>query len=361
MTTARAALFHSAKEPFELREVPIPALGPGEILVRVRLCSLCGSDLHSYSGKRSVATPTILGHEIIGDVAAIEGSSKCDLRGRPIAVGDRITWSIVAHCGHCFACLHDMPQKCERSFKYGHERWTDARPLSGGLADYCVLSAETSVLKLPPSLPDQTACFANCAAATVAGAFRIAGECRGQSVLIFGAGMLGLNACAMASHRGASDVIVTDVSADRLALAQRFGATAGVPFRERGEELLAEVRQRTEGRGVDLAIELSGSPEAMEASLSAVRTGGRVIFVGAVAPTRPIQVDAEQIVRRLLAIHGLHNYTPPDLIAAVDFHAAIAARFPFHELIVATFPLSQIDAAFQSALTGQSLRIAVRP
>ena len=101
-----------------------------------------------------------------------------------------------------------MPQKCEQLFKYGHETLSNSRPLSGGLAEYCVLTADTPALALPETLPDKAACIANCATATVAGAFRVGGDCRGQSVLIFGAGMLGLNAAAMARHRGADQVFV---------------------------------------------------------------------------------------------------------------------------------------------------------
>jgi alcohol dehydrogenase len=359
--TAQAAVFHSPDRPLERRETNVPALLDGEVLVRVRLCTLCGSDLHTYRGKRTTPTPTILGHEIIGDVVEFGGAAKHDLADRPLAVGERITWSIASRCGTCFYCTHDLPQKCERLFKYGHEKLTDARPLSGGLAEYCVLTADTPILALPDSLPDTVACIANCATATVAGALRTAGDCRDQHVLILGAGMLGLNAAAMAARNGAKAVYVADVSPERLTRAAKFGATACLPFIDNGDALIAGLLHLTDGRGVDLVVEVSGSPAAMAASLRALRIGGRVVFVGAVTPTPPLPIDPEQVVRRLLTIRGLHNYVPQDLADAVGFLAEAGSAFPFAALIGPPFPLSQADAAFAEALTGRFLRVAVRP
>jgi alcohol dehydrogenase len=359
--TARSAVFHSPDRPLELRDEVIPDLAEGEVLVRVRLCTLCGSDLHTYRGKRTALTPTILGHEIIGDVVEIGGGARADLGGRPLAVGDRITWSIASRCGRCYMCLHDLPQKCERLFKYGHERLTDARPLSGGLAEYCVLTVDTPIVTLPPSLPDAAACIANCATATVVGSLRTGGGCRDEHVLILGAGMLGLNAAALCRIEEAAAVYVADVSPTRLDQASRFGATSCLSFVDDGASLIDELRARTDGRGVDLVLELSGALPAMAAALKTLRIGGRAVFVGAVAPTPPLAIDPEQVVRRLLTIRGLHNYIPDDLAKAVGFLASACPQYPFDTLVSSPFPLSEIEAAFAEAVTGRTLRVAVKP
>jgi alcohol dehydrogenase len=258
-------------------------------------------------------------------------------------------------------CLHDLPQKCERLFKYGHERLTDSRPLSGGLAEYCVLTADTPIVVLPPSLPDAAACIANCATATVVGALRTGGGCRDEHVLILGAGMLGLNAAALCRLRGAAGVYVADVSPARLEQALRFGATACLPFHDDGAALVDDLRERTDGRGVDLVLELSGASAAMASSLRALRIGGRAVFVGAVAPTPPLAIDPEQVVRRLLTIRGLHNYIPADLADAVEFLTAACPQYPFETLVSRPFPLVEVEAAFAEALTGRTLRVAVKP
>lgn len=358
---AHACVFHAPGQPLEYRAVELPPLAPDEVLVRVRLTTLCGSDLHTYAGSRSTPVPTILGHEIIGDVVALGGeSTKHDLLSRPIRLGDRVTWSIAAHCGDCFYCTHGLPQKCEALFKYGHERLTPERPLSGGLADHCILTSSTPVLILPESLPDEVACLANCATATAAGAVRVGELAAGDNVLVFGAGMLGLTMAAMARSRGAAEVVIIDVAPQRLRQALRFGATACLEFNSDAAAIVEGVRSRTAGRGADLVLEASGTPEAMEAALESARIGGRIVFVGAVRPTRPIPLDAEQLVRRVLTLRGLHNYTPDDLAAAVAFLDG-ARDYPFAEFVSRPFPLAEAEAAFAAARHGPALRTAVRP
>jgi alcohol dehydrogenase len=345
-----------------MREFHLPALAPGELLVRVACSTLCGSDLHTYQGRRETPCPTILGHEILGRVAALPpGDPPRDLAGRVLALGDRVTWSIAASCGACFYCTRKIPQKCERLFKYGHERATESHPLSGGLADYCHLARGTAVLHVPESLPDEVACPANCATATVAAALRVAGECRDHVVLVQGAGMLGLTAAAMLAARGAREIIVCDVDASRLQRAKAFGATRTVAVDRGSDALAGVVMQSTADRGVDFALELSGSPEAVEAGLPLLRIGGRYVLVGAVFPARDVSLSAETIVRRLVRIEGVHNYQPRDLAAAVGFLADAHARHPFAELIGGRFALADAEAAFRHAISTKAPRVAVVP
>jgi len=202
---ARVAVFLGAGQPLELRDVSLPDLDAGEVLVKVECCTLCGSDLHTYGGRRETPLPTILGHEIMGHVAELPaGGAVLDARGERLVEGDRITWSVAVHCGDCFFCRHGLPQKCQRLFKYGHEQINGRHPLSGGLAEHCHLSRGTSIFKLDNTLPREVACPANCATATVAGALRAAGDVSGAVVIVQGAGMLGLTACAMSRHQGAA-------------------------------------------------------------------------------------------------------------------------------------------------------------
>jgi alcohol dehydrogenase len=357
-----AAVFAAAGEPLDIRPLPLPELRPGEVLVRVTCCTVCGSDVHTYQGHRTTPVPTVLGHEILGTVAAIgPGEPVLDHEGRPLDIGDRVTWSIAASCGACFFCEHGIPQKCERLFKYGHERIRPEHQLSGGLAEYCHLAPGTAIIPVPEALPDVVACPANCATATVAGALRIGGGCDGAAVLIQGAGMLGLTACAMARSRGAQHVIACDVDTERLELARRFGATRCVAVTDDGGELTAAVNELTGGRGVDLALELSGAIAAMEAGLKLLRIGAHYVLVGAVFPSPPLAVDPEAVIRRLLNIHGLHNYTPADLAAAIEFLTQHHGEYPFAELVADTFPLCEAELAFEHAIRSRALRVAVLP
>ena len=358
---AQAMVFDGPKRPLQQREFNLPTLRQGEILVRVNLSTLCGSDLHTFVGHRLTSCPTILGHEIVGTVAALPDDGEvCDILGRALQIGDRITWSIAASCDDCFFCKLGIPQKCEQLFKYGHERITDRHPLSGGLADYCQLAAGTTIVIVPDELSDMVAAPANCATATVAAALRIAGNCRDQVVLIQGAGMLGVTATAMAYTRGARQVIVTDIDVVRLNVARRFGATETIYVKD-GDTLGQTVRQMTANRGVDIAVELSGSSEATESAIDLLRIGGRLILVGAVFPGRPVAVNAETVVRKLLTIQGMHNYMPADLATAIEFLTAYHGRFPFAELVSARYSLSDANAAFQYALETHAYRVAIKP
>ena len=351
MGSARAVVFRGPGQPLELVEVGLPKIGTGEVLVRVDFRTLCGSDLHTYRGQRAAPVPIVLGHEAIGTVIAAG-------KNAGIQEGARVTWSVAASCGSCFFCSHELPQKCEHLFKYGHEKMGDEHPLSGGLATHCHLARGTTVVEIPSGLPDEVACPANCATATVAAAIRAAGDISGAVVLILGAGMLGLTAAAMCRVRGARAVIVSEPDASRRTLAAAFGATSTAGAVDPGEleELLAE---HTDGRGADLALEVSGAASAVRDSLERIRIGGTSVLVGSVFPAPPVPLDAERIVRRNLTLRGVHNYAPLDLREAVSFLAAHHRKFPFAELVPETFPLKRAEEAFRYALDESPPRVGI--
>ena len=345
----RAAVFSAVGQPIEIREVAVPQPGPREALVRITCCTICGSDLHTFSGARSSPMPTVLGHEIIGVVEAVnEGEFVLtDVAGQTLEVGDRVTWSVAASCGSCHRCEGGIPQKCQTLFKYGHEVCTEDHELSGGLAEYCLLQAGTAVVKLPSELPDAVACPANCATATVAAAVRSAGDLAGKRVLVFGAGMLGLTTCAFATVAGAADVSLCDVNEERLAQGARFGATS----------LLRTVTTDN----YDSVFEMSGHPPAVQSAMNAANIGGTIVLVGSVSPAGTVAVDPERIVRRLLSIHGVHNYRPGDLVTAVRFLEEHHHQFPFAELVQKSFSLADVNEAFQFAVKNRPIRVAVIP
>lgn len=354
---ARAAVFRGVGQPLEWREWPIPQPRGTEVLVEVIACTICGSDLHSVHGRRSVPVPTVLGHEILGRVVAFgPDAPRADAADHPLALGDRVTWAIVASCGTCFYCGRDLPQKCEHAFKYGHEKIRPGRELSGGLADHCLLVPGTAIFRVPDALADTVACPASCATATVGCVLEAAGPISGRVVLIMGAGMLGVTASAWSRTLGAAAVIVCDPNDDRRAAAEAFGATAVA-----APELLADVVAKTTGgRGVDSALELSGAPESIERAMPLVRTGGTLVLAGSVFPTPAVAVMPERIVRGCLTVRGVHNYAPRHLHAALQFLAK-SPQVPFGALVAPWRPLDEIERLLASAPTAGVLRLGVRP
>ena len=180
-------------------------------------------------------------------------------------------------------------------------------------------------------------------------------------MLAVGAGMLGLMCAAMARSSGAQEVIVCDVQENRLEQARRFGATQ--TFRVGDDpELLRELVARTSaGRGIDLAMDLTGVADAMELSLAHLRIGGACAWIGAVHPSRPVSFDAETIVRRMIKIVGVHNYAPEDLAASLNFIESNSKIYPFEELVSQAFPLTDANEAFAAARDSGAYRVAVTP
>lgn len=346
-----AWVFDGPGLPLRRIQQPLPVLQPGELRVEVLGCTLCGSDLHTYTGRRAIGHPAVLGHEIVGRLVEVGPDTTLPAGIEPEG---RLTWTLCAHCDSCFYCRRELPQKCIRLFKYGHAAH-EQFPFAGGLADSCILRPGTQVFPLADSLSDEIACLANCAGATAAAALRIARVTEGDVVLIYGAGVLGLLAACMARESGAQ-VVLADPDARRAGRAASFGAV-GVELatghdRDAGGPNAVEraLQAVAPERGADVVLEMSGAADAARGALQNVRTGGAVILVGAVFPGPQITLELEQVVRRLLRIEGLHNYHPRDLQAALHFLTNHQDHYPLATLIEDRFSRDQAEAAFQAAL-----------
>ena len=356
MKRCLAAVFDGVAGEIGLRELSIPDPRESEILVRVLGCTICGSDLHSFHGRRTVPVPTVLGHEIVGEIIQFgHRTSIVDLAGRELQVGDRVTWSIMANCGTCSYCVRGLPQKCLNGVKYGHEAFRAGRELLGGLAEYCLLVPGTAIVRLPDELPTSVACPASCATATIAAALEAAGDLTGCKVCLSGAGTLGLTACAMVRAYGASEVVSVDPILSRRSLALDFGATR-VASPDEFERITIE---SVGSLGFDVVIELSGNADAFHAIWSRIRIGGTLVLVGSVFPGPSVPMNLVQIVRRHLTIKGIHNYAPRHLLAAVNFLSANLDQVPFSRLVSQWMPLTSIAHAFRKGNEPDSIRIGV--
>lgn len=340
---------------------PLPRPGAGEALVRVECCTICGSDLHTITGARIEAVPSILGHEVLGFVEIVGDPPPCGIDGNPLCPGDRITWSTSISCGGCGRCRAGLPQKCLALAKYGHERAEGRYALSGGLAEFLLLRQGSTAIRIDRQIAAEVICPVNCATATVAAAVRAAGEVAGRRVLILGAGMLGVTAAAYTKSRHASSVIVCDPDSRRLEWARRFGADAGIEWSPDTDALRPRLSGSDGTDAFDVVLELSGSPDAVEAALALGNVGAHVVLVGSVMRSRLVQMDPEKIVRRWLTIRGVHNYAPQDLQAAVAFLAQNRSTHPFAELVESSYPLSDVNAAIEHARRVRPFRVAVRP
>jgi alcohol dehydrogenase len=166
--TGRAAVFEAPNKAFVIREYPVRNVRPGEVLAKVKMATICRSDIHSYQGHRPNPCPGILGHEITGTVEQIGADIGNDMRGYPLEIGDRVTWTEYYSSGESWQRdIHDTPQKSPNLRKYGHEGVDHDPHFLGGFADCCYLMPGTGILKLPDEISDEIATPLNCGAATM--------------------------------------------------------------------------------------------------------------------------------------------------------------------------------------------------
>lgn len=364
---AEALVFLGPSLGFERIAVPQVLLGEGDLLVRVELATVCGSDLHTVSGLRHEPVPLVLGHEQVGTVAALgAGSPATATDGRALAVGDRIVWGVAVACGRCRRCRRGMSNKCEALRKYGHAQTQRGWELSGGIATHVHVLARTPIVRVPARLPAEVLAPATCATATAAAALDAAQAVRplaGELVVVTGCGMVGLTAVAMAAEAGAT-VVAVDPDPVRRERAREFGAAVGAAVGARAlrDALAAAVAgdPRLAGAdGFDVALEMSGAGEAVESLLACAGVGATIVLVGSVFPAPAVPLPAESVVRRLLTIRGVHNYLPEHLEQAVAFLERVDPA-PFAGLVGETVPLREATRAL-TAPPATGIRTAVRP
>jgi threonine 3-dehydrogenase len=336
----RAALWRGGKR-VEVVPAPLPTPGAGEVLVRMLLATVCGSDHHTVSGRRTAPCPGVLGHEGVGEVVSCGP-------GADVLPGERLVWSVTVSCGNCDRCVSGRTAKCRSLRKVGHEAWDSDWPLSGTYAEHLLLPRGATLVRVPPRLPDAVAAPAGCATATVMAALEravdLAGDLDGRRVLVSGAGMLGLTAAAAASDAGAAEVVVVDPDPARLALARRFGADHGLPP---GEWVPP----------VAVALELSGAARAVTTCLDRLDVGGALVLVGSVAPGPSVVVDPERVVRGWHTLAGVHNYEPRHLRRAVAF--LDDSRWPWADLITDPVGLERVAELLNTPMANP--RAALQP
>lgn len=342
--SGRIAVYDAPGKPFELRSFPIRPPRAGEALVKVRMSTICRSDIHSYLGHRPNPCPGVLGHEIIGDIVALGADITRDMRGDALAPGDRVTWSeyFVPPGSETL----ELPQKAPGVDKYGHMAVSTDPHHHGGFGEYCYILPRSWILKLPAELTDEEATPINCGVATVISIVENAGLRAGETVVVQGLGLLGLYAAAVCKARGARRVIGVDGVQSRRELARRFGA----------DEAAAK---NTEA--ADVVIEVCGDPSVIPDGIDCLRTGGRYVLGGVVNPGSFVRIDANQILRKLVMLRGVHNYHPRNLAEALDFVVANRKRFPFHDLVDGKYRLEEVGKAMQDAAERRVLRAAIIP
>jgi threonine dehydrogenase-like Zn-dependent dehydrogenase len=357
--TCRAAVITAFNEPLEVRAVEIPELEPGGMLTHVEAATLCGTDVHRWHGSLGIAgsLPFIPGHETCGIVAEIRGS-RTDLLGRPLRQGDRVLWAYPS-CGHCYYCtVARQHTLCSQKQSWGHQKIDEYPYLLGGLAEYQYAPPASAVISVPDEVNAPLAASAACALRTVMSGFeRLGAIASHETVVIQGAGPLGLYATAVARDHGANRIVVVGAPAARLKVAKKLGADAVLDLEKvtKPDDRIAWVRDQTGGRGGDVVIQVA-SGEAVAEGLQMVRPGGRYVSIGG-GGKNPVPLES---LGRAISYVNIQQAEPRHWLQAVEFLAS-RRSLPFDEIITGSYDLDGASEAFRLMAEFKIVKPVIRP
>ncbi|RKN76015.1 L-threonine 3-dehydrogenase [Paenibacillus ginsengarvi] len=323
------------------KQVPIPAIGPNDVLIKVRSSSICGTDMHIYKwdawAENTVVTPNVVGHEFAGIVEAV-GSEVTNVRA-----GDYVSAEGHVVCGVCRACRSGNAHVCPHTRSFGIT-------IPGCFAEYAVVPA-TNIVHNDPRLPAELACLQDPLGNAVQSV--MAGDITGKSVAVIGAGPIGLMAVAVAKACGASSVIAADINDFRLRMAKTMGADALV--NSATETLSQRLKELTGGEGVEVLLEMSGHPEAIRQGLEGTANAGRVSLLG--IPAGSVELDLSRSIifkgLRIEGITGRRMYTTWFQVKGL----LESGRIDLSPLVTHRFRLDQYEEAFELMRSGNCGKI----
>jgi threonine dehydrogenase-like Zn-dependent dehydrogenase len=363
--TCSAAVLARYKKPLDLRKYAVPETGPGEVLVRVEMAGICGTDVHLWDGELKIPLPVILGHETVGVIENLGQGGNKDWRGDKLSVGDRVTWASSIVCGECYYCrLKSQPTKCLHRKAYGISYCADDPPhLRGGYAEFILLRAATALFRLPESVPTESVVGAGCALTTVLHGVEHTPVELGDSVVIQGSGPVGLAAVAVALQSGASKVVVIGAPRERLELAREFGAHAVIsildnPSLERRRDA---VLKETGPYGADVVLECVGRPEAVPEGWDLCRDGGKCLVLGQYANSGSVMFSPHMITRKQLQISGSWGFEPRHVDLAIRMLEQPRWQGIFAREVTHRFPLAQANSALETARSQTGGKVVILP
>ena len=369
--TARVAMLTGPKK-IEVQEIPIPALGDDDILVKVEGAGICGTDVHEWKGDPFGLIPVILGHEGTGEVVYTGKNVKCDTAGKPLKVGDKIVTSVLS-CGECYACrmVPGRTNLCDNQGVFGligdKRGSAEGNRVNGWFADYMVIKGghgvtyfQVNELNLKQRMILELACVCVHALerSQKTGLLNF-----GSKVLVQGCGPVGLVMITVLRAAGINHIVAVDGNEDRLKVAQRMGAKTTVCFRRPDEDTLdkrvAKVKAVANNVGVDFAFQCTGAPVAAADIYSYIRRGGGLCEMGFFVNNGEYQVNPHfAMCNKEIDIVGSWDYSAEDYPKTVAFlKQAAEMNIPIEELITHTFPLDKMNEAMETNVAQAGIKI----
>ena len=332
-----------------VREVPTPEVEDGGVLVRVRACAVCGSDIRMFHhGNPRLKPPAIMGHESAGEVVAVGKNTA------KFAMGDRVAIGADVPCGECVFCVAGIGNNCQINYAMGYQ-------FPGSFAEFVHLNRivvnHGPVHKIPKHVSFDEAALAE-PLACVLNALELANVRLGDTVVIIGAGPIGCMIIEVARRMGAAKIIVVQRSRPRLELAKKFGADVHICSSE--EDAVARVLEETGGLGADVILTACPSPEAQVDAIHMAKNRARVNFFGGLPKGKSmVTLDTNVIHYKELFIMGAHGCVPRHHGQAIELIASGAIHIG--NFISHRFPLDRITDAFAAAESHAGMRVVVQP
>ncbi|MDR1105493.1 MAG: alcohol dehydrogenase catalytic domain-containing protein [Treponema sp.] len=342
------AAVYLGKDQMEVRDVPDPQADPDSILVKVKSCAVCGSDIRIFHhGNSRVRPPQILGHEAAGEVAAAGANV------RRFKTGDRVAIGADVPCGECSFCEAGIGNNCQINYAMGYQ-------FAGSFAEYVLLNRTVvnygPVHLIPANLDFDEAALAE-PLACVLNAVELTGIKLGDTVVIIGAGPIGCMIIPIAYMSGAAKVIVVQRSRPRMEAARRFNAGAYICSSE--EDPVSRVLEETGGLGADVIFTANPSPESHAQALYMAKNRGRINLFGGLPAGSSVTLDTNIIHYKELCVTGAHGSLPRHHRQALDLISA--GRPDIKPYISHRFPLEKIHEAFTAAEGHLGMRVVVKP
>ena len=367
--TSRTAIIAKFNEPLEIVELPVPELVPGSLLVEIELSTVCGSDVHLWDGSlnattRPVELPLTGGHEMVGRVVAFgSDDERVDSAGARLDIGDRIVWTNAA-CGHCHDCVVTGNSNLCRN-RQGHlsVKANESPYLTGGWSQFGYVFPTSGRIRVPDDVKSEWASAASCALRSVIPGFERLGSIEPwETVVIQGAGPLGLFATAIASHAGAGKIIVIGDPESRLSLARDWGATDTISVSEHADAVsrLDAVRELTGGMGAEIVVEVSGARTAFPEGLELVRRGGRFVVIGQVGP-HEVTIRPSRLTSGQLTVLGSFSAETRHYWRAMEFLSRTKHKFDFDRLISNRYHLDEATVAMSKMKSLEEIKPVVLP
>lgn len=352
--TGRAAVLRAHGEPLVVEEYPVPHPEPGAIVVTIDVATVCGSDVHIWEGDLgatyTVPLPLVLGHEVVGRVVALGAGVEADSIGEPLAVGDRVVWGNEP-CRHCHTCtVVGALALCPNRRFIALQDCSRPPHFLGSFAEYGYVTPGAGRLRVPDEVRSEWASAGSCALRTVVNSVETAGRVDFlDSVVVQGAGPLGLFATAILATHGPRHLIVVGAPAERLALAEEWGATHVISIEDHPDPVQRrELIHAITGRGgPSVAFELSGARGAASEGIDLLRSAGRYVISGTVGGGRQ-EVDVSRITTRGLHVLGSMSGEIDSYHKALEFLARHRDRFDWDRLFGSRYGLHNVTEALRS-------------